>query len=486
MYNSYFKFSRRPFVSVPHVERYFSASTIEAARQTLVRCIERGQGAGMVVGPSGIGKTLLCQVLAEQLRQSFRVALLSSGRLSTRRDLFQAILYELGRPYHGTDEGELRLALADYLTASEDCPQGLVLLVDEAHTLPLRLLEEIRMLTNLARDGQPRVRLMLAGGTVLEERFANPKLDSFSQRLVARCYLESFNRTETQNYIHVQIDSAGAAGEAIFSDDTCQSVHQATDGVPRLVNQVCDHALLLAYVGGRRQIEPAHVDEAWADLQQLPTPSNQESREAGGGSDVIEFGKLDDQPVDAEEPSVPPLRISPETGEADESTAEPAEQLERIGQMLANVEEDFQPAGSIKPELELVFDEPEHLLQEKFEADPSDVEVALELAAIYRRDGKLSEASEMLQTTLQASGGDERIRTELAEVQLSILKNNVLIAERRYRDKPEDPQAKQTYQQLAKALIKMIGGPVKTYKIDDVDNKRHSLVVIPESRKPVG
>ena len=124
MYDAYFDFSRRPFASVPQADRYFPGSTIEAARQTLARCVERGEGAGMVVGPSGTGKTLLCQVLTEQLKDSFQVALLASGRLSTRRNLFQAILYELGRPYHGMDEGELRLALTDYLLAGDDCPQG--------------------------------------------------------------------------------------------------------------------------------------------------------------------------------------------------------------------------------------------------------------------------------------------------------------------------------------------------------------------------
>ena len=136
--------------------------------------------------------------------------------------------------------------------AGDGSSRGMVLLVDEAHTLPLRLLEEIRLLTNLARNGQPLVRLVLAGGPVLEERFASPKLDSFSQRLSARCYLEAFNRTETQEYIQSQINSAGGRGEQVFPEATCQSVFQATGGVPRLINQVCDHALLLAYVAGRQ------------------------------------------------------------------------------------------------------------------------------------------------------------------------------------------------------------------------------------------
>ena len=204
--------------------------------------------------------------------------MLASGRLSTRRALFQAILYALGRPYRDMDEGELRLAVVDHLTVGEGSSRGMLLLVDEAHTLPFRLLEEIRLLSNLARNGQPLVRLVLAGAAVLEERFANPKLDSFSQRLSARCYLEAFNRSETQDYIQWQIDSAGGLGSEVFPEATCQSVFQATGGVPRLINQVCDHALLLAYVAGRKTIEPADVEEAWADLQQLPTPWSGESK----------------------------------------------------------------------------------------------------------------------------------------------------------------------------------------------------------------
>ncbi len=370
MYNAYFGLSRRPFASAPLVDQYFPAPAIEAARQTLARCIERSEGAAMVVGPSGTGKTLLCQVLAAQFRDSLRVALLSSGRISTRRNLFQAILYELGQPYRGMDEGELRLALVDHLTRSDECSRGMVLLVDEAHSLPLRLFEEIRMLTNVAGEGQPQVRLVMAGGCLLEERFAHPKLDSFSQRLVARCYLEALARTETQDYIHALVDAAGGAGEEIFPPDTCQCVYQATDGVPRLVNQVCDHALLLAYAADCRQLEAAHVEEAWADLQQLPTPWTEQSpgEEAGG---VIEFGGLEDASPEDDQPAVrkaalPPLRISPEAEHGDTPPTDPARQLEGIEQMLGSVENDFQPAGSIGPELELVFEDP---FQEAFEKE---------------------------------------------------------------------------------------------------------------------
>jgi type II secretory pathway predicted ATPase ExeA len=374
MYDGSFGLNRRPFAPVPQADQYFPASTIESARTTLARCIQRGEGAGLVVGPSGTGKTLLCVLLAEQFRRSFQVAMLASGRLGTRRALFQAILYELGRPYRYMDAGELRLAIVEYLTAGEASSRGLLLLVDEAHTLPLHLLEEIRLLSNLVRDGQPLVRLVLVGGAVLEERFASPKLDSFSQRLSARCYLEAFNRTETQEYIQWQIDSAGGLGDHVFPEATCQNVFQATGGVPRLVNQVCDHALLLAYVAGQRMIDPANIEEAWSDLQQLPTPWNAEPK-SDPSNGVVEFGSLDDSPESAHDASSGSATVArvfrvasveeEEAAEADDST--PSGQIHRIEQLLVEADGDFEPAGSIGPEIELCFEDADHPFQEKFE-----------------------------------------------------------------------------------------------------------------------
>jgi len=373
MYDACFGLNWRPFGSVPQIDRYFATAAIEGARTTLVRCIQRGEGAGLVIGPSGTGKTLLCLLLAEKFKRSVQVVLLVSGRLSTRRALFQAILYELGRPYRGMDEGELRLAVVDHLMAGQDSPHGMLLLVDEAHTLPFRLLDEIRLLTNLARSDQPLVRLVLAGGPVLEERFASPKLDSFSQRLAARCYLEALNRTDTKDYIQWQLSAAGGQGDWIFPEQACHSVFQATGGVPRLINQVCDHALLLAYVAGRKTIEPANVEEAWADLQQLPTPWTDGAKSDQAGSGVIEFGSLDDQadgapsPSDAVKASAPVLRISLPAEEAETDCSEPGQQIHRIERLLAQVGDDFQPAGSIGPEVELCFQRAAHPFQEEFE-----------------------------------------------------------------------------------------------------------------------
>jgi type II secretory pathway predicted ATPase ExeA len=347
MYESFFQLRLRPFTAAPQADRMFPAAAIDAANKTLTRIVERGEGAGLIIGPSGTGKTLLCQALAAEFRQRLSVVLLSSGRLCTRRALLQAILYELRLPYRGMEEGELRLSLIDHLTPERGEHPGLVLFVDEAHTLPFRLLEELRMITNLVRNGQPRVRLVLAGSTALEERFANPKLDSFSQRVAARCYLGSLNRQETTGYVRFQITAAGGEPERVFDPAAYESVFRATDGVPRLVNQVCDHALILAALAECRPLPAAVVEEAWSDLQQLPTPWQTGSQPTEVPGAIVEFAALDDGPDE-----LAPIPFRPATAAVRPSAEK---QLDEIEHQLSELEDDFQPAGSIGPEVELVF-----------------------------------------------------------------------------------------------------------------------------------
>ncbi len=292
MYESFFRFTSRPFVAAPLVSSYFASESAEVARQTLIRTIDRAEGPGLIVGPAGAGKTLLCRVLAARFQETYQVAMLSSTRILTRKALLQNILFELDQPYRNLEEGELRLSLLDHLQPSDECPNGILLIIDEAHSLPLRLFEEIRMITNLVRDGQPRVRLVMAGSAKLEEKFASPKLESFNQRVAARCYLEPFGRDDTIDYVLSRIAAAGGNADAIFDDGALRAVYQATDGIPRLINQVCDHALVMAFAGGRQQIDGRGIEEAWADLQQLPGPWQDTAATESPGTS-IEFGELD-------------------------------------------------------------------------------------------------------------------------------------------------------------------------------------------------
>ncbi|MBX3413846.1 MAG: AAA family ATPase [Pirellulales bacterium] len=357
MFEKFFQLTRRPFAAAPEPEFYFPAAAIEEARHTLARSIERAEGTGLLIGSTGTGKSLLCRSLAEQFRGQLEVALLAGAQLATRRALLQAVLFELSLPYRGMDEGELRLQLIDHLTRRNESTPGLLLIVDEAQTLPQRLLEELRLITNIVRQGELRVRLVVAGGPALEERFATPQLESFSQRIAARCYLRPFVHAETLGYVAHQIERSGGDSARIFEPDALDAIHRATDGIPRLVNQLCDHALVLAYTAGVKKLDAKGIEEAWADLQQLPLPwremaaASQESatREA---ADVIEFGGLEDD-FEFEPAHADGATIHAPTGDYAETVAH-LEQLETHVDAMAD---EFRPVGSIRPEVEFVLPE---------------------------------------------------------------------------------------------------------------------------------
>ncbi|HTN77314.1 MAG TPA: AAA family ATPase [Pirellulaceae bacterium] len=361
MYEKFFRMKQRPFAATPSPAGYVPAQAIEQARQQLARGIERAEGPGWVVGPAGTGKSLLLAVLAAQFADRFEVVQLVSGRLRSVRALLQNILFELKLPYRDLTEGELRLALLDRLEPRDRARHGLLLLVDEAHAMPVRLLEELRMITNLVRGGEARVRLVLAGDTRLEERFANPRLASFQQRVAARCYLSSLARQETFDLVRTQLTASGVMPGDIFADEALEELHRTTAGVPRLINQLCDHALVLAAVAADPRVTAARISEAWADLQQLPIlrVAEQPAAEASGDS-IVEFGELDELPPrDQNKVNRFDAPVARRRREFD-----PLAQLEAIERQVAaaaNDEfDDFEPVGMFQPEAELTFAAPLH------------------------------------------------------------------------------------------------------------------------------
>ncbi len=302
MYESFYGFTARPFLAVPVTSRYFPASSIESARENLIRCMERAEGCGLVMGPSGSGVSLLCQVIAEHFEPQIETLLLGNLRLTNSREMLQAILYKMGIPYQKLADGELRLAIMDALSTEGRCPQGILLIVDEAHLLSARLFEELRFMTNTVRDAKPGVRLLVAGESSLEERFAHPRLSQINQRVAVRCYLHAFSAEESYQFIRAQTDAAGTNPDRLWAMDALRAIHRYTDGCPRLINQLCNHALLLAAQATVPQLGEGEIELAWSDFQQLPTakamsvPASETPESSG---QVIEFGSLDEAASDS-------------------------------------------------------------------------------------------------------------------------------------------------------------------------------------------
>lgn len=275
MYESQFSLKRRPFAATPDPKCFLASGPIQAALDELVVCVEQGQGVAVVSAPAGTGKTLLCERLRLELADRFETVFLRHASFLTRRALLQTILADLNHSYHRQDEQELRLELIPAIRALSPRHEALVLLCDEAHMLSEDLLEELRMLSDLSEHGRPLVRLVLVGQPSLEETLARPGLEALNQRIRAHVCLESFDRTTSQDYIDYRLTWAGGRTAEIFSPEAIEMVVRACEGVPRCINQLCDHALLLAYVAEQKPVSASTIREALQDLRQLPLHWNE-------------------------------------------------------------------------------------------------------------------------------------------------------------------------------------------------------------------
>jgi hypothetical protein len=235
----------------------------------------------------------------------------------------------------------------------------------------------------------------MAGGPALEERFASPKLGSFAQRVAARCYLEPLGSEETAAYVRAQFSMSGGDPARLISEDAVRSVYRATDGIPRLINQVCDHALVLAALGGHSKLTSEAIDESWADLQQLPSPWSASIVRDGAASQIVEFGHLSD---DVESPEAIPFRASELTRHAKSThslhLATPDEQLDAIAEQLLDMEEsDRRPTATTEVDLDFPeFGDPfgEEFAEEELVLDnyASEFEIFAEVPRVASWEGR--------------------------------------------------------------------------------------------------
>ncbi len=266
MYAEYFGLSEPPFSIAPDPRYlYPSAQHLEALAHLAYGASE-GDGFIQLTGEVGTGKTTLIRRLLAEMPEGVEIAFVFNPEVS-RRGLLLALLAELGlpKPPAGAEHSDLVARLYRHLLGAHTRGQRVVVVIDEAQRLGPEVLEEVRLLTNFETDRRKLLNVILVGQPELRETLARPDLRQLAQRITGRYHLGPFALADTDAYIRHRLRLAGAPGR-IFQPHAVRAVQRHSRGVPRLINLICDRALMAAYTRGLREVDAAVVRDAVRDI----------------------------------------------------------------------------------------------------------------------------------------------------------------------------------------------------------------------------
>jgi general secretion pathway protein A len=266
MYETRFGLRMKPFAVTPNPRFLYPSRSHREALASLVYGVKHRRGFICLIGEVGTGKTTLLRALLDGLNVAVRTALITHTTLD-REDLLRMILHELLIPHANLIRVEMIQALQDFVVAELEAGHfPPLLIVDEAQNLDDEILEEIRLLTNLEIGDSKLIQVVLAGQPELEEKLARPRLRQLGQRMAVRARLEPLDREETTAYVYHRLRVAGACDLHLFTRAALRRVWSWTGGVPRLINIVCEQALVNAFGANRNTVSEALVEEAARDL----------------------------------------------------------------------------------------------------------------------------------------------------------------------------------------------------------------------------
>ena len=268
MYQRFFGLRESPFNVNPDPRYLFLTGQIREALAGLTYGIQNRKGFILLTGEVGTGKTTLLNRLLDWLHQQrVATAFIFNSRLDVSH-LFDFMMAEFEIPGESREKSQVLLRLNHWLLERYRAGETAVLIVDEAQNLSLEVLEEVRLLTNLETSTEKLLQIVLTGQPELEEKLKMPQLRQLRQRITLRCRTAPLSLEETFGYIAERLRIAGANGEAIFSKEAIQAVHTYSSGIPRVVNLLCEHSMINAYVDGLRPV-PSHLVEEVAREFQL-------------------------------------------------------------------------------------------------------------------------------------------------------------------------------------------------------------------------
>lgn len=269
MYNEYYGLVRAPFEMTPDPSFLYLGEAHREGLATLVYAVNSGKGFVMLTGEVGTGKTTLLHALLAQLDSKTNSAFIFNPRLDPM-GFFRVLFEELGVGPAQESKAEYLLALNHYLIEKLAANERVLLIVDEAQNLSAEMLEEIRLLSNLETPTSKLIQIMLVGQPELQALIDTPELRQLRQRIALRHHLRPFDENELAEYVEGRLEKAGYTGRGVFNKRALRELFRVTEGTPRLINIVCDGAMLLGYARQQSVVGTDAICEVARDLGLVP------------------------------------------------------------------------------------------------------------------------------------------------------------------------------------------------------------------------
>jgi general secretion pathway protein A len=266
MYNEYFGFTEAPFSLTPDPRFSYTNALYQEAFATLRYGIEARKGFIVITGEAGTGKTTLLRRLMQSFGRHVQTAYIYNPHV-TLTELLRLILTDLGLTNRTDDRLAMIAQLDEYLIKQLKQRNIVTLLVDEAQELSIEMLEEIRLLSNLETDTQKLLQIVLMGQPELERKLDQPELRQLKQRVALRCRLDPLPSHEVGEYIAARLKAVGYLRKDLFQASAVEKIAAHSRGIPRIINIICDNALLIAFAASKKTVSAATIDEVARDLR---------------------------------------------------------------------------------------------------------------------------------------------------------------------------------------------------------------------------
>jgi putative secretion ATPase (PEP-CTERM system associated) len=284
MYEEFYKFSGKPFQLNPDPSFYFASKGHSRAFAYLKYGVYQGDGFIVITGEIGAGKTTLVRTLLEELdAQSIVAASLVSTQIDPA-DLVHAVAGAFGLPNNGLSKPEMLARFEAFLTSLVAEDRRALLLVDEAQNLKPEAMEELRMLSNFQLGPRPLLQSFLVGQPELRDILRAPSMEQLRQRIIASYHLGPMDRRESRAYVLHRLDRVGWSGDPKFADAVFDRLFEATGGLPRMINSVCNRLLLSACFEEKHEIGAADIAETLSEMRDELGPKSQAAAPASAAA----------------------------------------------------------------------------------------------------------------------------------------------------------------------------------------------------------